>query len=150
LVLEITPCVNSAVFAQALERDDLLSVNLYKYDRSSDIRDRGKWVREDSGLKMQLSLKAERGKRLLPTLAKRALGGDDAALGGIVEFSGISFDEAKLEVELENGYRRSFNIQALESGHPISEDVNPQLGDDGDLIDESLFQELARVIGELG
>jgi hypothetical protein len=149
LILNIVPAINSEAYVAALERDDLLSATLYKYDRPSDISEGNKWVRSDTGLKMKLSIEPERGKRLLPELAKRAIRGDREAFGAIVEFGDVTFDQAKFEVELENGTRRTFNVQAPESGHAFSEDIEPVLTDDGEPTDDSLFSELERVLADL-
>jgi hypothetical protein len=150
LMLKITPCVNAAAFKDALDNDRLLSASLSKYEHGPDIAEGGQWVKSDTGLKLRLYIRPQRGKRLLPTLVKKALGGDKAAFGQIVEFGGVSFDSAKFEVELENGIHRSFNIEAPDSGHAFSEDIDPEISADGELKDESLFSELGRVITELG
>jgi len=149
LILKIEPCVDAAAFEAALDQDQLLSVNLYKNGRPSDIEDGRKWGREDTGLKLQLSIKAAKDKRLLPTLAKRALQGNDGAYGEIVEFAGMPYDEAKFEVLLEDGTKRSYNIHNLEAGHAMSQDIEPDDGADGYPTDDSLYRELGRVLTEM-
>lgn len=149
LILKINPCVDAAAFEAALDQDQLLSVNLFKHDRSSDIRDGRKWGRADTGLKLQLSIKAERDKRLLPNLVKRALRGNSGAYGEIVEFAGLPYDEAKFEVQLEDGAKRTYNIHNLEAGHAMSQDIDPEDGADGYPSDASLYSELGRVLTEM-
>lgn len=150
LVLSITPCVNSAAFKAALDSDRLLSASLVKYEKSSDIAKNGKWQTGNTGLKYQLHIRPERGKRLKTALAQKAFGGDKTAFGQILKFGGVSFDSAKLEVELENGLHRSFNIEAPDSGHAFTEDIKPKVNADGELDETTLFSELGRVVTELG
>lgn len=149
LMLKINPCVDAAAFEAALDHDQLLSVNLFKHGRSGDIRDGRKWGRTDAGLKLQLSIKAERDKRLVPRLVKRALKGNNEAYGEIVEFAGFPYDEAKFEVQLEDGTKRTYNIHNLEAGHAMSQDIEPETGADGYPTDESLYNELGRVLTEM-
>jgi hypothetical protein len=149
LVLEINPVVDSAAFEAALEQDQLLSVNLYRHSPPTDIRGGRKWGRTDSGLKLQLTIQPDRGKRLLPNLVRKALRGDTRALGEIVEFAGIPYEEAKFEVELPNGTKRSYNIHDLEAGHAMSEDIELEPGEDGYPTDDSLFGQLEGVLAEL-
>lgn len=150
LMLDISPCVNAAAFKAALDSDRLLSASLVKYERPSDIAENGKWESGNTGLKYQLYIRPERGKRLATTLAKKAFGGDKNAFGQVVKFGGVSFDSAKLEVELENGLHRSFNIEAPESGHAFTEDIEPKVNSDGELDETTLYNELGRVVNELG
>lgn len=149
LVLTVSPSVNQAMLMEALENDRLLSVSLVKHDRSSDIADRGKWVTEDAGMKLELRIKPENGKTLLSTLVKKHFGGTASTLGEIVEFQGMHYDTAKCQVRLSNGIERSFNIEAPEAGHPMSLDIDPDLRSDGDPEPASLFSELQRVIEEV-
>jgi len=149
LVLEINPVVDAAAFEAAIEQDQLLSVNLYRHSPPTDIRDGRKWGRTDTGLKLQLTIQPDRGKRLLTNLVRRALRGDTQAYGEIVEFAGFPYEEAKFEVELPNGTKRSYNIHDLDAGHAMSEDIEIEPGEDGYPTDESLFGEMERVLAEL-
>lgn len=149
LVLKISPCVDAKAFAAAINQDQLLSVNLFRNGRSKDIADGRKWGRVDSGLKLQLTIKAERDKRLVPTLVKKVLEGDTGAYGEIVEFAGMPYDEAKFEVELDDSTKRTYNIHNLKAGHAMSQDIEPEDGADGYPTDESLYRELGRVLTEM-
>ena len=149
LMLKINPCVDAAAFEAAIDQDQLLSVNLYKNGRPNEIQDGRKWGRADTGLKLQLSIKAPRDKRLVPTLVKRVLQGNAAAFGEIVEFADFPYEEAKFEVLLDDGTKRSYNIHNLEAGHAMSQDIEPEDGADGYPTDESLYTELGRVLTEM-
>lgn len=49
----------------------------------------------------------------------------------LLEFQDLVFDEAKVQVELPNGIVRSFNVESVEGGHPISIDLNLTEDDTG-------------------
>lgn len=148
LVIKFTPAVNAAALQEALNRDRLLSVRLFKYDESSDIADRGKWEREDSGRKLELAIKPAKGRLLDPTPLKKFFAGKKT-LGQVSEFEGLNFESAKVEVELANGNQRTFNIASPDSGYPMSQDIHPETSPNGDLKDASLFDELRTVIDDL-
>lgn len=150
LILKIEPVVNRAAFQAALEEGRLLSATLSKYERPSDIAANDKWSADDTGLKLDLSIKPERGKLLPSSLALKAFKKETAALGSVVEFRGIDFDSASFEVELANGITRSYNTARPDGGHPFSQYIEPELEKDGDPKDTSLFTELGKVISELG
>ena len=150
LILKIEPVVNKAALQAALEEGSLLSATLTKYEKPSDIAANDKWSADDTGLKLDLSIKPERGKLLPSSLALRAFEKEDAALGNVVEFRGLPFDSASFEVELANGIKRSYNTARPDGGHPFSHYIEPELEQDGDPKDASLFTELGKVITELG
>jgi len=150
LILTIDPVINEKAFATALEEGKLLSATLSKYEKSSDIADGDKWSAKDTGLKFDLSIKPDRGKRLPSLLAFKAFKNDKAALKNVVEFRGFGFDSASFEVELADGIKRSYNTARPEGGHPFSQFIEPALEQDGNPQDASLFTELAGVIAELG
>ncbi|HEX2096167.1 MAG TPA: hypothetical protein VHF50_02225 [Solirubrobacterales bacterium] len=148
LMLKIAPCVNSAALEEAVKKDRLLSASLSKYERSPDVAEGGEWVRNDTALKLRLHIIPERGKRLDPRLALAAM--KSKSLGNIVEFGGINYDTAQFEVELEGGQHRSFKIEAPDSGHAFSALIEPALDGKRVPVDSSLFDELGKVLAELG
>lgn len=81
-----------------------------------------------------------RGKveRILSALPLRFLQGDQRAFGEIVEFEGIHFDEARVEVQLEDGTHRTFNIERPDAGHAFTEDITDLQMEDGEPTDMSL------------
>lgn len=152
-VLTISPCVSADLLLQALKQNRLLSMNLYKHDQSSDIGDRGKWARDKSPVKLELAIKpASAGQWLRTNLLRQYYSGkkrDEATFGQIVEYGGIKFDEARCQVQLENGDRRTFNIQDPENGYAMSEDISPKANANDDLVPDSVFSELRRVLKDL-
>lgn len=150
LILKIEPVINKAAFLAALEEGSLLSATLKKYERPSDIAANDKWSADDTGLKLELSIKPEQGKLLPSGLALRAFKKEDAALSSVVEFRGMPFESAIFEVELANGIKRSYDTARPDGGHPFAQFIEPELEKDGDPKDDSLFTELGKVLTELG
>lgn len=150
LMLKIEPVVNLAALKAALEEGKLLSATLTKYERPSDIADNEKWSGEETGLKLDLSIKPA-GRRVLPSqLALRAFNKENAALSSVVEFRGLDFDSASFEVELADGITRTYSTARPDSGFPFAQYIEPELESDGDPKDASLFTELGQVITGLG
>ena len=149
LIIKIEPSVDAKAFEAAIKQNQLLSVNLFKNGRPKDIKDGRKWGRADTGLRLQLSITAAKDQRLVTRLVKCALKGKDGALGEIVEFAGFPYEEAKFQVMLDDGTKRTYNIHDLEAGHAMSQDIQPDDGPDGYPSDESLYRELGRVLTEM-
>lgn len=82
-------------------------------------------------------------------LLARFFGGDKEAFGEIVEFNGLEFDQAKVEVALANGTTRTFNIETPDAGHAFTVDMDQLDFEDGEPTDESVFAELRRAIDEM-
>lgn len=88
------------------------------------------------------------GGRIQPKLIRRYLGGDRAAYAEIVEFSGMTFDEAKVEVRLADDSRRLFDLVHPEQGRPVTQELAGLAFDsDGEPTPESLHSELAALLG---
>lgn len=149
LRLTFKPSVNAAAFRDALENDRLLEATLIAYERSPDIADEEAWVDKDTGLKLRLDIEPAGGKkRLLADRVLRAFKSRD--LGDIVEFGGVKFDSANFKVKLANGIERTFKVEDPEKGFAISEEIQPEAAADGSLKPKSLYDELGRVLTELG
>lgn len=146
LTLRVAPYVLGSVLRAAVDRDKVEKVTLIKLERPSDRAnaDTDKWVRSDLGARVQLGIEARgRQAHVIPNLLSRFLGGDNNAYGEIVEFGGLTFDEAKVQVRLEDGATRTFNIERPETGHAFTEDLrNLDLQDDGEPTEVSLFAAL--------
>jgi hypothetical protein len=150
LILTIEPSVKSAALEEALANDLLRSIKLIKYDRSSDFADARKWLKSDAHAQIELRVSPlERGKRLAAGLARKAAGGDLQAYGEIVEFQGMTFDTAKVQVELEGGSLRTYELRGAEGGHPFAAEIVPEQNDAGILDNDSLFDELGKVVAEM-
>jgi hypothetical protein len=148
LVLEIKPFVLGSVLLAAVEQDRIDSVKLIRWDHPSDrAAGTGKWVSGGMAAKVELSIKP-RGqmKRLLSRLPLQFLHGDSDVFGEIVQFEGLTFDEAKLEVTLDDGTRRTFNIEHPDAGHAFTEDLGELRLEDGEPTVASLREGLRRAL----
>jgi hypothetical protein len=119
LSLLIQPCVSRDALVAAVEQDQLETVRLIRlerpHDRASAATD--KWVATNESARLELAIAAAgRGSRLIGDLIKRYLHGDASAFAQIIQFQGLTFDEAKVEVTLANGNQRTFNIEKPEAG----------------------------------
>lgn len=128
LNLEITPVVLESALKQAIDQNLIEKVTLVKRVDPSDRAMEGidQWVGEEDYGKIQVVIGARlkgRAQALLPHQVRRYLEGDTAALRSIVAFRGMTFDEAKVTVH-QGDTTRTFNIEQLESGHPLTEDMH--------------------------
>jgi len=149
LRLTFKPSVNATAFRDALENDRLLEATLIAYERSPNIEDEKSWVDQETGLKLRLDIEPAGGKRRL--LAPRVLDAFKTKnLGDIVSFGDVRFDSANFKVKLANGAERTFKVEDPEKGFAISEEIEPEAATDGSIKQKSLFEELGRVLTELG
>ena len=149
LRLTFKPSVNAAAFQDALENDRLLEATLIAYERSPNIEDEKAWVDHETGLKLRLDIEPAGGKgRLLSSRVLNAFKRKE--LGDIVTFGDVEFDSANFKVKLANGAERTFKVEDPEKGFAISEEIEPKAAPDGSLNSKSLFDELGRVLTELG
>lgn len=149
LMLEINPWVPSNVLVEALAQDRLQTVRLFKYGAASDFKDADQWMREEASPQIELRITArEHAEKLVPGFAKAAAEGDSAAFGKVIEFENLKFDMAKVEVELDNGSSRTFELLGPPGGHPFAADIAPT-ETQGIPDDASLFAELGKVITEM-
>jgi hypothetical protein len=142
--LEIEPCVKADALRKALEEDKLQKVKLVSYGRARDFEDADEWVRDDTRAKVELTISPqERAKKLAPGQIISYLDGDRDRFGDIVEFEGLPFDEAQVEVGV-NGSQRTFNIQNPEGGHAVSVEIEPtETYEEGVDLDDAIGEVLA-------
>jgi hypothetical protein len=149
LVLEITPIVMESVLREAVRQNKVEKVKLVRTERPRDRANvaTNKWVPGNAigRLELDISVRGE-GPRIITRLLSRFLGGDEQVFDEIVEFQGLQFDEAKVEVVLDSG-RRTFNIESPDAGHAITEDLSRlDLDETGEPTEESLFAALRRAV----
>jgi hypothetical protein len=152
LLLEITPFVQGSVLREAIDQDRLDKVRLVKWEQPDDraVAATSRWVEAGDVGRVEVTYSApERAKRLASGLVQRYLGGDGSAFSDIVEFQGVTFDEAKVVVELENGTHRTFNIEKPEAGHTLTTDLTDLDYEDGEPTDESVFAALATALAQV-
>lgn len=153
ILLEIIPFVQGSVLREAIDKNRLDKVRLVRWEEPNDraVEATDRWVSAGDRGRIEVEYSAPRQEnRLVPDLIKRYLQGDGSALREIVEFQGITFDEAKVVVELEDGKHRTFNIEKPEAGNPFSADLENLAHDnEGVPTDESVFEALADLLGEV-
>jgi len=150
LILSVSPYVLGSVLREAVDHDRVQKVTLVKLEQPNDRSNAAtnKWVRAASGARVELGIEARgRKERVIPDLLRRFLGGDGGAYGEIVAFEGLTFDEAKVQVALENGTIRTFNIERPDIGHAFTEDMhNLDFQADGEPTDASIFAGLREAL----
>jgi hypothetical protein len=100
--------------------------------------------------KLELSITPSgRTRRILSSLPHRFLQGDSSAFGEIVQYEGLHFDEARLEVTLPDGSRRTFNIEHPDAGHPFTEDIDGLVMENGDPTSPSLRAALRLALSDV-
>lgn len=138
--LELTPWVDRQALEQAVDRGAISDVRLTKLVQPGDAADAAtnRWVPAGDIGKIEVKFHPRgRGKFLRAVPLRTLLHGDAqqkaAAAHEIVQFEGIEFDEARIEVVLENGAERTFYIQRdSTAGHPWALDIGDQIQTDGD------------------
>ena len=112
----------------------------------------GKWVGAGAAARVTLGVAVRTAEgRIQPELVQRFLAGDGAAFADIVEFAGITFDEARVEVLLADGARRSFDLTRPASGRPVTRELAAiELDGDGEPTDASLFAALREAVAGMG
>jgi hypothetical protein len=132
LRLQLDPYVEKSILETAVAKGKVNTVRLLKSvppnDRADAITSR--WLPKEHWGKIEVQIRPKgRAEHVKAALLKKYVGGglDDKrqAFPEIVEFNGMTFDEAKIEVELENKTVRTFNIEKPESGHPLTVDLDP-------------------------
>jgi hypothetical protein len=150
--LEIIPYVKQSALIEAIEQDQVTKVKLIRYEPPTDraVAATNKWVHAGRFGKLELDI-SMRGRRemLKADLLKNFYAGDADAKAAIVQFEGLEFDEAKVEVDL-GGKTRTFNIEHPESGHPMTVDLSDlEEDEDGEPTDDSVVAALRDILGDV-
>jgi hypothetical protein len=146
LVLELDQFVEATMLKDAVDQNRIEKVKLVKLMQPGEpgIAAADKWLSPGQPARVELDLATVgAGARLQSGLVKRFLGGDEAAFADIVEFQGMTFDGAKVEVLLPDDTRRTFDLRSPQAGRPVTRDLpGLEFDDDGEPTDQSLFAEL--------
>ena len=154
LGIEIAPYVDEAALMKAIEQDRLNKVKLVRYEEPDDraAAATNKWVEADAIGRLELTISVpEQAKRLMGGLLSKFFRDQSSEnFNSIVVFERIRFDEAKVEVQLPNGEKRTFNIEKPEAGHAFSEDLSGlSYDDEGEPTEASLFSALSAILGRV-
>lgn len=146
LRLHIDPFVEESVLRQAVEENKVERVKLIRYERPQDRANAAtdKWIPANAIGRLELDITAPgKGNRLIRDRLLNFLLGDEQVFDDIVVFEGMHFDTASVEVEVEGGRTKTFNIESPESGHAMTQELeNLDLDEEGEPTEESLFAAL--------
>ena len=146
LRLHIDPFVEESVLRQAVEEDKVERVKLVRYERPEDRANAAtnKWVPANAIGRLELDITAPgKGNRLIRDRLLNFLRGDEKVFDDIIVFEGMQFDTASVEVEVEDGRMKTFNIENPDAGHAMTQELeNLEVDEEGEPTEESLFAAL--------
>jgi hypothetical protein len=152
--LDVEPFISVPVLDAAIDQDKIERVTLVRYERPEDraIKATEKWIRTGEIGKLELDITAlGRGAKLKNDLLKlfRKNPANRTVRAQIVEFEGLTFDEARVEVETPDKGTKTFNIEKPDAGHPITVELrNVEVDTDGHPTADSLFAALREAAAE--
>lgn len=152
LMLEITPYVEASVLKTAVDNNRIDKVKLVKHEKPNDraIAATDDWVLAGVAGRLELDISARGGGTwIIADRFRRYFAGDAAAFDEIVEFQGLTFDEAKVEVVLDDGTKRTFNIEKPDSGHAFTEEMEVLIMEDGESSVDSVLGGLRSALGNV-
>jgi hypothetical protein len=152
LVLAITPYVLGSVLKEAVDRGRIDKVKLVKIEQPNDraAAATNRWVPAGAVGRLELDISTQgKAARVISSLVQRFLGGDHSTFDEIVEFQGLSFDMAKVEVVLEGEMHRTFNIEKPDAGHPFTEDLEDLTIENGEPTPASLYAGLRSAVARV-
>jgi hypothetical protein len=153
LTLKISPVVNKKALDAAVAQNRVEKLKLRTLKKPSDIAEIDQWVPSHHKPAVTLEVAtAGKGTRINPTKLKDFLSGNTTALDEIVEFGGMTFEEASVTIILPNGKERTINIQEREGGHAYTQEMDNLTEVEGEPTPDSLEAELRKslqvVLGE--
>jgi hypothetical protein len=126
-LLHLYPYVERSVLDKALEEDRVEKVKLIKLERPSDqaMATTNQWIPGGAVGKYELSISVRtRGEHVIADPIRRFLGSENPQRDEIIEFEGVEFDEASVEVSTDEGGQKTFNIEKPQAGHAFTEDLD--------------------------
>lgn len=150
LALKVEPSVEASVLRKAVADGLVDRIRLRQLVPPSDRADAqvNRWIPSGDAGKVELEFRSE--GRIRTAVLNRFFRGEQNVLPTILEFSGLHFGEASIEVELPSGSHRTFNIQRLEGGHPMTQEMDALTYDaDGQPTQDSLFEGLRDALNVL-
>lgn len=149
LKLEIVPFVLESTLKAAVDADQIDKVKLVKYEQPGDraAAATNNWVPAGAVGRLELDISARK-SRVIGDLVQRFLRGETAVFNTIVEFAGITFDEAKVEV-IVDGARRTFNIEKPDAGHAFTQDLEGLVMENDEPTMDSVFSGLRTALSSV-
>jgi hypothetical protein len=156
LYLTLEPVVEEQILRSAINDDRIASVRLRRWERPGDRASEAtsRWLRSDESGSIEVLVKPSRGRKLLGAPMREFWGASDpkardTLLDSLVTFENVKFDEIKIEAQLPNGTRRTYNVRSPGGGHPITIDLDGlenSDSDDGGYTPESIISSLANLL----
>jgi hypothetical protein len=144
-LLHMYPYVERAVLDSALAENRVEKVKLVKLERPSDqaMAVTNQWIPGGTVGKFELNISVRtRGEHVLPDPIRRFLDSDEPRRDELVEFEGIEFDEAVVEVATPYGGQKTFNIERPEAGHAFTEELDDLDYENDEPTQASIFEAL--------
>jgi hypothetical protein len=143
LTLALDALAEAGVLREAVAADRVEKLQLVRHEQAGKRKSAaaGKWVAtgETARIAVDVAVKTP-GAHLQGSLLQRYLGGDQAAYAEIVEFGGITFDEAHVGIVLGDQTRRLLDLAHPEAGPPLRRALSGlELDDAGEPTEASLL-----------
>lgn len=117
-VLLVEPVVPKGALEEATEKNRIKKVRLLA--RSADrFQSSSDWLKKDDYGSVELVIKPKRRGHVIPDPIRKYLNGDENAVSQLLEFEDLSFEEARVEVEMPSGGKRTVYIGDPDRGHPM-------------------------------
>jgi hypothetical protein len=148
--LNINSAVDASALEQAITRNKIDKIKLRRTEAPDDpaVAQTTSWVDAGVAATLELTLTPKASRLKTDLLRRFVIRHDQTAWPQIIEYGDITFEEANVEVELDNGHKRTFNIEEPESGFTMTEDLTDLSPDSTDPDDGSVLAALVRVIDD--
>lgn len=120
--LVIEPVVPPDALKQAVADNRVRKVRLLSHSADA-FEDSTRWVPKDDFQYVEMVIHPKKTRRILPARLQAFLENPQSDRSELFEFEGMTFEEVKVEVDLPNGKRRTFNIEKPEAGHAVTAEL---------------------------
>ncbi len=152
LTLAVERHVETAELRTAVDANRVVRLALARNERPGErpIAATSKWVGAGAAARVTLDVATRADGRIEPALIQRFLAGDGSAFAPIVEFGGITFDEARVEVLLPDETRRQFDLSHPAAGRAVTRALSGiELDGNGEPTDASLLAALRAAVATM-
>lgn len=146
--LVIEPVVPPDALRQAVDDNKVRKVRLLSHSADA-FEDATKWVPKQDFQYVELVIHPKKLRRIIPDKVRAFLDDPAGTREQLFEFAGMTFEEVKVEVELPDGKRRSFNIERPEAGHAVTADLEVQDADSGYPTAEELLAAMKSALADV-
>lgn len=147
-IIELNPVIPRTAYREAVEQNRLSTVTLIKRDPTAydAFVDAAQWGDNEVD-RIEFKISSRRSRRLLGDPIRRFLDNpDEPNRKQIIEFAGLTFDELKVTVDMPEGNTRTFYLEALSGGHPITYHLDVVDEDEYGASTEDLVEELSSTL----